>query len=509
MMTHFITAFIFFLPSFVYGQTEKFIGKNIQDPDLQSFIQNLGQRSEMLSSNAQYAYPARGIKLEFYAGKQLEAVELHNPKAKQGSEIYQRYIGELPFKLSFDMNRKQVTTLLGRSDFFTNDYLQYNRHEITLLVYADEKQIDKILVKRRSCVRGDCLNGYGIFISRTGEKYEGNWKQGARSGRGICYYVNGNKYEGQWIDNQQNGEGKMTFKDGTIKNGLWERGLFKGEIKRKDALLYSLLGKHKTNSAIKLLTETYGGGFKEVTLEQDYTSYLFNNQKLTLVFDEYGYLTKINLKNNGLQDFSGSITSTLPSLSDEKYIRYALGAPREIVKGENGNIYIYQDGESWVHIRFNKKLMLNAVDFKVLGNTSPLIFQKKSIDCKKGNCIDGYGELNQAGNFYKGNFKDELFDGQGELQYFSGGAYKGYFHQGRREGKGKYTWKDKNSYDGEWKNNQKSGAGTMIYANGDKYVGHWQNDMRMGEGTLYKANGKKVSGTWEFDELKHSFTFSK
>jgi len=503
----YIAILFLFLPIHTWGQAERLIGKNIQDHDLQVFTQNLGQRSDLLSSESHYAYPAKGVKLEFYAGKQLDAVELYNAKIKQ--DIYQRYMGELPFKLSFGMNRKQVILLLGKADFFTNDYLQYNKHDVTLMIYADEKQIAKIFLKRRSCIMGNCLNGYGVFVSRTGEKYEGNWTQGTKNGRGICYYSNGDKYEGQWLDNQTNGEGKMTLKDGSVRNGLWEKGRFKGEIKSKEALLYSLLGKHKTNSSIKLLTETYGGGFNEVQLSQDYSSYVFNNQKLILVFDEYGYLNKINLKNSGLQEFSGSITSALPAISDEKYIKYTLGAPRDVVKGENGNIYVYQDGESWVYIRFNKKSMLNTVDFKVLGNVSPLIFHKKPTDCKKGSCYEGYGELNQAGNFYKGNFKDELFDGLGEIQYFSGGTYKGHFHQGKREGKGKYVWRDRSSYDGEWKNSQKNGAGAMIYANGDKFVGHWQNDMRTGEGTLYKFGGKKVSGTWEFDELKHSFTFSK
>ncbi len=508
-MSKLVSIFFFFLPLCAWAQTERFIGKNLQDPDLKVFIQDLGQRSEMLSSTSYYAYPAKGIKLEFYAGKQLEAIELHNTKPKPSEEIYQRYEGDLPFKINFSMNRKQLTALLGKPHFFTNDYFQYNKHEITLLVYIDEKQISKIMLKRRSCVTGDCLNGYGIFISRTGERYEGNWKQGLRAGRGICYYTNGDKYEGQWADNQLNGEGKMTYKNGASKNGLWEKDRFKGEIKTKEALLYSLLGKHKTNSSIQLLTETYGNGFKEMPLPQDYSSYVFNNQKLTLVFDEYGYLHKVSLKNTGIQDFSGSLTSSLPPISDEKYIRYTLGAPRETVKGENGNIYIYQDGDAWVHIRFNKKAMLNTVDFKVLGNTPPFFYQKKPTDCKKGSCENGAGELNQAGNFYKGNFKEGLFDGQGEIEYFSGGFYKGHFHLGKREGKGKYVWKDKSVYEGEWKNNQKNGAGTMTYANGDKFVGHWLGDMRAGEGTLYRADGKKISGTWEFDELKHSFLFGK
>lgn len=507
-MNHQISIFVFiftlFLSSIAWSQTEKLIGKNLNDHDLQVFMQILGQRSEMLSSNTQYVYTAKGVKLEFYAGKQLEVAELHNP-AKKVNEVYQRYEGVLPFKLIFTMNRKQVIQLLGKPDYFTNDYLQFNKNEVTVMVYVDEKQITKIVLKRRSCISGDCLNGYGVFLSRSGERYEGNWKQGSREGRGICYYANGDKYEGQWSDNHKQGEGKMTYKNGSIKNGIWEKDAFKGEIKNKDALLYSLLGKHKTHSSIQLLTETYGNGYKESTLPQDYSTYVFNNQKLTITFDEYGYVNKVNLKNNATQDFSGSLVSNIPIVSDEKYVKYALGAPREVVKSEQGNIFIYQDGDYWVYIRFSKKAMLSAVDFKLLGNESPLLFQKRQTDCKKGDCENGYGELNHLGNVYKGNFKNGAFEGEGEIHYYSGGSYKGHFHQNKREGKGKYVWSNKSQYEGEWKDNQKSGSGTMTYANGDKYVGHWRNDMKSGEGTLYRADGKKISGLWEFDELKQSF----
>ncbi len=485
------------------------LGKKLQDSEVQELIRELGQRSEMLSGTNLYAYPQKGIKLEFYAGKQLETIELYSGKNAQKGELFQSYQGLLPLQLSFGMNRRQVVAKLGKANYFTNEYLQFNIEEISLLIYADEKQISKIIIKRRTCVSGDCQNGYGIFVSRTGERYEGSWKNGVRQGKGICYYANGDVYEGEWLANQQNGEGKMTYKNGTVKNGLWEKNVFKGEVKNKEQLLYTLLGKHKTSSPIRLLTESYGNGFKEVRLERDLTAYVFNNGRLTLSFDEYGYLYKISLKNSGLQDFSNSLPKNIPAFSDEKYIKYALGTPKEIVKSAAGNIFFYQEGDYAIYVCFNTKTMLTSVDFKANTSAFQFIFQKNYLDCKKGDCKNGYGELNHLSNIYKGYFSKGMFEGKGEMQYFSGGSYVGDFKENKRDGKGKYTWTDGSYYEGEWKNNQREGKGTMVYANGDKYIGHWLHDLRTGEGTLYKANGKKISGNWQLDELKNAFTLNK
>ncbi|MCU0389637.1 MAG: hypothetical protein MUE81_00820 [Thermoflexibacter sp.] len=511
--------FVYFISS-IYAQTNPYeqlishklvrlLGKRLQDNEVQELIKQLGQRSELMSGNTIYAYPQKGVKLEFYAGKQLEVIELHSGVGINREEIFQAYSGDLPLRLSFKNNRRQVVTKLGKPSFFNNDYLQFNFEEITLLIYVDESGLSKLIIKRRTCISGDCQNGYGVFVSRTGERYEGNWKNGVRNGKGTCYYINGDIYEGEWVNNQLNGEGKMTYKNGIIKNGLWERDIFKGEIKSKEQLIYTLLGKHKTSSPVKLLTENYGGGFKETRLDQDYTNYIFNNSKLTLTFDEYGYLFKITLKNAGLQDFASSLPKGLPAFSDEKYIRYAFGSPKDVLKTESGNIFIYQESDYFMYVRFNQKSMLISVDFKASSSAFQYIFQKNYLDCKKGNCKSGYGELNHASNIYKGNFANSMFDGKGEMQYFSGGTYTGEFKQNKREGKGKYTWSDKSYYEGDWANNQREGKGTMVYANGDKYVGHWLRDLRSGEGTLYKANGKKITGLWELDELKSAFAFEK
>ena len=49
---------------------------------------------------------------------------------------------------------------------------------------------------------------------------------------------------------------------------------------------------------------------------------------------------------------------------------------------------------------------------------------------------------------------------------------------------------------GEFKDNMFHGQGTYTYANGDQYVGWWEFSMRNGRGTLTYANGDQREGIW-------------
>lgn len=60
----------------------------------------------------------------------------------------------------------------------------------------------------------------GEFTYDNGDKYEGQWVDGKREGKGngslknvgVLLYSNGNKYEGEWADDKMNGQGKYSFK---------------------------------------------------------------------------------------------------------------------------------------------------------------------------------------------------------------------------------------------------------------------------------------------------------
>jgi hypothetical protein len=45
---------------------------------------------------------------------------------------------------------------------------------------------------------------------------------------------------------------------------------------------------------------------------------------------------------------------------------------------------------------------------------------------------------------------------------------------------------DGNKYEGDWKNDMREGTGVLEFINGDKYEGDWENDKRNGRGKEYE-----------------------
>lgn len=59
------------------------------------------------------------------------------------------------------------------------------------------------------CEKGDCYNGFGIVKFDSGNRYEGNFENGIKSGEGKFYFAGGNVFTG-------------TFKDNTYTNGVFK-----------------------------------------------------------------------------------------------------------------------------------------------------------------------------------------------------------------------------------------------------------------------------------------------
>ena len=84
------------------------------------------------------------------------------------------------------------------------------------------------------CSSGDCTNGYGVYVFKSCEKYEGYWKNDMRSGYGTNYFSTGEKYVGDWKDNKRNGFGTNYYTNGTTKTGYWQDDKYLGKDKPDD-----------------------------------------------------------------------------------------------------------------------------------------------------------------------------------------------------------------------------------------------------------------------------------
>ena len=68
-------------------------------------------------------------------------------------------------------------------------------------------------------------HGHGRVEYTNGDSYEGDWKAGHRTGRGIYRYAGGDVYEGEFLNDKPHGRGKKTHAaDGEIYEGEWRDG---------------------------------------------------------------------------------------------------------------------------------------------------------------------------------------------------------------------------------------------------------------------------------------------
>ena len=119
---------------------------------------------------------------------------------------------QLTFKKSNGSEKSGEIIVTSSSDVAKVEESKF-RHKKTLL---NED------TKKTGCIKGDCKNGYGTFISSDGDKYVGNWKSGLMNGYGTMTFANGAKYVGNWKSGSQNGYGTFTWSDGRKYVGNWK-----------------------------------------------------------------------------------------------------------------------------------------------------------------------------------------------------------------------------------------------------------------------------------------------
>jgi hypothetical protein len=113
--------------------------------------------------------------------------------------------------------------------------------------------------------KNDKKKGRGIFISSHynddtfGIRYEGEFNNDKFEGKGICKYSNGDIYEGEWKNNKQYGRGVVKYNNGDRYEGEWEDVKFSG------------IGKYFLNNG-----ERFEGKFRDSKYD-GYGKYYFKN----------------------------------------------------------------------------------------------------------------------------------------------------------------------------------------------------------------------------------------
>ena len=56
------------------------------------------------------------------------------------------------------------------------------------------------------------MHGKGLYLYKSGNKYEGAWQDDKQHGQGTYTFINGNRYEGTWQNDNREGEGPLPMK---------------------------------------------------------------------------------------------------------------------------------------------------------------------------------------------------------------------------------------------------------------------------------------------------------
>ena len=258
------------------------------------------------------------------------------------------------------------------------------------------------------CILGDCLNGQGTYVLSNGDKYIGDFKDGAINGHGIYYYLNGDKYEGEWKNGKTNGQGIMTWINGDIYNGNWKDS-------NKD-----------------------GQGSMIWSNGQKYIGQWLNNQ-----FNGFGTLVDVNGViyegefKNGIQDGHGKSTMLNGDCLNGEF-KNGVSNGQCTIKYSNGIILTseFKNGHA------NGQGTLNYPSgVKYIGEF-------------KDDKFNGQGTyLWTDGRKYEGEFKDDKFNGKGILTYNDGEKYIGEWTNNKKNGLGTLSWSNGNNITAEWKDN--------------------------------------------------------
>lgn len=139
--------------------------------------------------------------------------------------------------------------------------------------------------------------------------------------------------------------------------------------------------------------------------------------------------------------------------------------------------------------------------------------------------FQGFGRLtyNDEGEHYKGRFLNGKKHGHGTLWDKEGNVYIGEWRNDRRYGHGIQAfhvedwsedkhgedWLKRNTenYDGNFKNDVFFGQGTYRWEDGTKYVGEWAANKKNGRGYFDYGTGYKAWRTFEFDKRVYDERF--
>lgn len=327
-------------------------------------------------------------------------------------------------------------------------------------------------------------HGKGTYTCFNGDKYEGEWKEGKRDGKGKLSFSDEKYYEGEWKEGKKHGKGNSLSVFGDIYNGEWKNNEKHGTgcVKYKNGDIYN--GEWKNGLQNGNGTKVFKNGIEDGNVYVGKWKDGLMHGKGKMMFSNNS-VYEGEWKNNYMED--GKMTYSSLSVIFVCYGNYE----GKFIKKE-----IYRDTE----------LLDDTTRKQYLINTHYGI-------------RDGYGIMKfKFGNIYKGEWKNDLENGNGVITFEDGTKCEGNWIRKEVDttvkGISKYVYKDGSIYEGGLviihysllgKSLHRYGKGKLTCINGDVFEGEWEYDRMCGEGTQTFAKNDILLQQGKFDrnELIH------
>ncbi len=258
------------------------------------------------------------------------------------------------------------------------------------------------------CTSGNCMDGKGTYVFKSGAKYVGSFKSGEIHGVGTLYYSDGRRYSGQWSKRYQNGRGLMTYPNGKAVKGIWKGGEYYGTEGIAKVDLPSI-----KNDIVEVQNGCVDGD-----CDNGYGRYVYA--------DGTKYEGKFS---NGKKNGFGSCWFN------------------------NGEFYMGNWKDNYHHGKGTKYLTSGD---SLAGNWTLgeyILPSSGENGCINGDCDFGSGSfITSSGDRYFGSFKNGLFDGEGTCYYSNGDKYIGEWKKNTFDGEGTMYFATGITVKGIWEN---------------------------------------------------------
>lgn len=279
----------------------------------------------------------------------------------------------------------------------------------------------------------DCANSSIIktIHHENGDKYEGEYKDNKRNGKGTYYHANGDRYEGEWINGKKCGKGVLYYANGDKYDGEWEND----ERSGKGSLTY-------------VNGNRYEGGWK------------YNNKNGKGVF----HYANGNRYEGEWEDGKMNSRGTVHYPNGDRYE----GEWKSNRKNGKGTLY-YPNGDMFEGVWKDGEMERSGTMYYAKGD----VYSGEWKNQMRG----GWGVLNYAnGDVYEGLWKEGKKDGQGVMVYSDGNRYEGEWKSGKKNGRGIFYFKNGDKQEGEWKDDKKNGMLIYYTSDGYAYEQQWKDD---------------------------------